>query len=207
MKTTMKKIALIIAATGFVTFAQAQKIAHIRFDSLVSLMPETKIAQDVAQNYLKGIEQELMAMQTEFENKYRDYLEKEAGMSDLLKRNKQEDLQQLQKRIEDFRMQAQQDYQMKYAELTAPIMDKAKKGIEAVAKEGGYKYVLDTSVETTSVLYSEASDDILNAVKKKLDSMPKAEIPGANVPPGTGGVKSAPSPASTAPKTPPAKTK
>lgn len=207
MKTTMKKIALIIAATGFVTFAQAQKIAHIRFDSLVSLMPETKIAQDVAQNYLKGIEQELMAMQTEFENKYRDYLEKEAGMSDLLKRNKQEDLQQLQKRIEDFRMQAQQDYQMKYAELTAPIMDKAKKGIEAVAKEGGYKYVLDTSVETTSVLYSEASDDILNAVKKKLDSMPKAEIPGANVPPGTGGVKSAPSPASTAPKTPPAKAK
>lgn len=203
----MKKIALIIAATGFVTFAQAQKIAHIRFDSLVSLMPETKIAQDVAQNYLKGIEQELMAMQTEFENKYRDYLEKEAGMSDLLKRNKQEDLQQLQKRIEDFRMQAQQDYQMKYAELTAPIMDKAKKGIEAVAKEGGYKYVLDTSVETTSVLYSEASDDILNAVKKKLDSMPKAEIPGANVPPGTGGIKSAPSPASTAPKTPPAKAK
>jgi len=56
-------------------------------------------------------------------------------------------------------------------------MDKAKKGIEAVAKEGGYKYVLDTSVG--SVLYFEPAEDIFNAVKKKLDSMPLANIPGA----------------------------
>src|SRR4051812_48670618 len=161
MKTTMKRVALVIAATGCLTIAQAQKTAHIRLDSLVGLMPETKIAKDVAQNYLKNIESELAAMQNEFESKYKDYLEKEPTMSDLLKKNKQEDLQQLQKRIEDFRAQAQQDYQKKYAELTAPIMDKAKKGIESVAKEGGYKYVLDTSIENTSVLYSEPSDDIL----------------------------------------------
>ena len=64
-------------------------------------------------------------------------------------------------------------------------MEKAKKGIEAVAKEGAYKYVLDTSVGT--VLYSEASDDVLMAVKKKLDSMPVAVIPGANN--ASGGVK------------------
>jgi outer membrane protein len=63
-------------------------------------------------------------------------------------------------------------------------MEKAKKGIEAVAKEGGYKYVLDTSVG--NVLYSEPADDIFAAVKKKLDSMPLANIPGA-IP--TGGVK------------------
>ena len=57
-------------------------------------------------------------------------------------------------------------------------MEKAKKAIEAVAKENGYKYVLDTSAG--NVLYSEASEDILLAVKKKLDSMPAAVIPGAN---------------------------
>jgi len=201
MKTTIKKAALIIAATGCLTVAQAQKIAHIRLDSLVGLMPETKTAKDVAQNYLKGIEQELGAMQGEFENKYKDYLEKEATMSELLKKNKQEDLQQLQKRIEDFRGQAQQDYQRKYAELTAPIMDKAKKGIDAVAKEGGYKYVMDTSLENTSVLYSEPADDILAAVKKKLDGMPAANIPGAA--PSANGVKQAPAPAGTGTKTPP----
>jgi len=200
MKTTMKRVAMVIAATGCLTIAQAQKTAHIRLDSLVSLMPETKIAKDVAQNYLKNIESELAAMQTEFEGKYKDYLEKESTMSDLLKKNKQEDLQQLQKRIEDFRAQAQQDYQKKYAELTAPIMDKAKKGIEAVAKEGGYKYVMDTSIENTSVLYSEPSDDILVSVKKKLDGMPLANIPGSGNAPATTGPKTPPAANKTPPK-------
>ncbi|MES2679289.1 MAG: OmpH family outer membrane protein [Bacteroidota bacterium] len=190
MKTTIKKVALIIAATGCLTFASAQKIAHVNLDSLVSGMPETKIASDAAQTYFKGLEQESIAMQTELENKYKDYMEKEAGMSDLLKKTKNEDLQQLQRRIEDFRNQATQDYQRKTAELTAPIMDKAKKAIETVAKEGGYKYVLDTSSQNPTVLYSEPADDILAAVKKKLDAMPAAVIPGVT-PANTGGIKGA----------------
>ncbi|MDX2171775.1 MAG: OmpH family outer membrane protein [Bacteroidota bacterium] len=177
MKNSIKKVALIIASVGCLTIANAQKIAHLSLDSLVSMMPETKTAKDAAQNYLKGIEAEVMNMQTELQTKYEDYLKNEASMAEVVKKNKQEELNSLQKRIEDFRQQAQMDYQRKYGELTAPIMDKAKKGIEAVAKEAGYKYVLDTS--TGNVLYSEASDDILMAVKKKLDSMPAAVIPGA----------------------------
>ena len=96
----------------------------------------------------------------------------------MIKKTKQDELQSLQTRIQDFNQQAQMDYQKKSAELTAPIVEKAKKAIEAVAKENGYKYVLDTSSGT--VLFSEQSEDILIAVKKKLDSMPAAIIPGAN---------------------------
>jgi outer membrane protein len=188
MNTTIKKVVLTIAAVGAFTFAQSQKIAHLSFDSLVNMMPETKIATEAAQSFLKGLEQESIAMQTELENKYKDYMEKQATMSDLLKRNREEELQSLQRRIEDFRNQADVEYRTKTAQLTAPIMEKAKKGIEAVAKEGGYKYVLDTSEERTSVLYHEASDDILMAVKKKLDSMPMANIPGT-APANTGGIK------------------
>lgn len=184
MKSTFKKVALIIAATGLFSFANAQKIAHLSLDSLISLMPETKIAKETAQNYLKGIDAESISMQTELETKYKDYMDKQATMSDLVKKTKEDELNGLQRRIEDFKQQAQQDYQRKTAELTAPIMEKAKKGIEAVAKEGGYKYVLDTSAG--SVLYSEPSDDVLMAVKKKLDSMPAAVIPGAMQ---TGGIK------------------
>lgn len=174
----IKKAALTLLAVGAFTFANAQKIAHISLDSLVSMMPETKTAKDVAQKYLKDLETTVGQMEEELQKKYNDYLAGEAGMSDLVKKTKQDELNSLQRRIEDFRMQAQQDYQRKYGELTAPIMDKAKKGIEAVAKEGGYKYVLDTSVG--NVLYSEPAEDILMSVKKKLDSMPLANIPGAN---------------------------
>lgn len=190
MKTTIKKAALTFIAVGALTIANAQKIAHVDLDSLVSMMPETKVAKDVAQNYLKDLEKTVASMEEELQKKYNDYLTNEATMSDLVKKTKQDELNSLQRRIEDFKMQAQQDYQKKYGELTAPIMEKAKKAIEAVAKEGGYKYVLDTSVG--NVLYSEPAEDVLMPVKKKLDSMPAAVIPGANN--GTEKPKSGPAP-------------
>lgn len=178
MKNTIKKAALTLLAVGAFTLASAQKVAHISLDSLVSMMPETKTAKTVAEAYLVDLRKTSSAMEEELQKKYNDYLASEAGMSDLVKKTKQDELNSLQTRIQDFNAQAEQDYRKKYTELTNPIMDKAKKGIEAVAKEGGYKYVLDTSVG--NVLYSEPADDILMLVKKKLDAMPLANIPGAN---------------------------
>lgn len=178
MKRTIKKAVLVLAAVACTSALNAQKIAHLSLDSLVSLMPETKTAKEVAQNYLKSLEGEVAKMTDEFQKKYSDYMAAGENMSDLVRKTKEEELTQMQRRIEDFKSQAQQDYQRKYGELTAPIMEKAKKGIEAVAKEGGYKYVLDTSMG--NVLYSEPAEDILMSVKKKLDSMPLANIPGAS---------------------------
>lgn len=175
-----KKIALLTLGIACFSLAHSQKIAHLNYDSLISLMPETKLATEAAEKYLQGLNQEMVGMQTELETKYKDYMEKEATMSELLKKNKQDDLQQLQARIQEFQRQAEMDYKRKQNELTAPLMEKAKKGIEMVAKENGYKYVLDTSPQTTGVLYHEQSDDILTAVKKKLDSMPPAAIPGVS---------------------------
>ncbi len=185
MKRSIKKAVFIFAAVACTSVLSAQKIAHLSLDSLVSLMPETKTAKEVAQNYLKSLEGEVAKMSDEFQKKYTDYMSTGEGLPELVRKSKEEELTQMQRRIEDFRAQAQQDYQKKYGELTAPIMDKAKKGIEVVAKEGGYKYVLDTSMG--NVLYTEPAEDILMAVKKKLDSMPLATIPGtggnANTPP------------------------
>lgn len=178
MNNIVKKAALTVFALGTFAFANAQKMAHIDLDSLVSMMPETKTAKEIAQAYWKDLEKTVISMDNEFQTKYNDYLTNQATMSELVRKTKEEELQSLQRRIEDFKQQAQADYQKKSAELTEPIMDKAKKGIEAVSKEGGYKYVLDTS--TGNVLYADPADDVLAAVKKKLDGMPLATLPGAN---------------------------
>lgn len=45
-----------------------------------------------------------------------------------------------------------------------------------MAKENGYKYILDTSVG--NVLYSEATDDVYATVLKKLATMPVIQLPG-----------------------------
>ncbi len=196
MKNLVKSIAIVALTVGSVTFAQAQKIAHISLDSLITLMPESKTAQEVAQKYLKELETQVATMETELQTKYKDYMDNQDKYSPIVKNAKEGELQDLNKRIEDFKAQAQQDYQRKYGELSKPIYDKAKKAIEIVAKENSYKYVLDTS--TGNILYTEPGDDILQLVKKKLETMPAAVIPGSTggtVKPGsTGGGTTKPAP-------------
>src|SRR5690606_12203595 len=152
MITHFKKAALVLALAGCANL-NAQKIAHLSFDSLVSMMPETRLATEAAQEYLKGLEQEMTSMQTELEKKYEAYMRDQTTMTDMFRKNKEDDLQQLQGRIQEFQRQAEMDYKRKQAELTTPIMEKAKKGIASVAREGGYKYVLDTSPNNTAVLF------------------------------------------------------
>jgi outer membrane protein len=195
----MKKIITTIALVTFTvissTVANAQKIAHIQVDSLISLMPESKAAQETLQKYLKDLESQIASMEGELQTKYQKYLDEQAGLSELLKQTREKELQDLQRRTEDFKQQAQTEYQRKSQEISKPIYDKAKKGIDAVAKENGYKYVLDTS--TGTVIYFEASDDILPLVKKKLESMPAAVLPGANnggAKPMNNGTKTTPAP-------------
>ena len=166
MKNTLKLVVVgLIVTIGSFT-ASAQKIAHISLDSLISLMPESKTAQQAVQEYSKQLEQQVTAMQTELQSKYETYQKESANMAPIVKDTKEKELNDLNQRITDFQQQAQQDYQRKSAELSKPVYEKAKKAIDQVAKENSYKYVLDTS--TGIVIYNEPADDIIALVIKKL---------------------------------------
>lgn len=163
---TFKRAAILVCVLTFSTLLSAQKIAHIDLDSLISLMPESTEAKKSQEEYIKQLEGMIVTMQTEFDTKYQDYVANQTKYSALIKSSMEKDLQDLQRRIQEFQNTAQQDLQKKNEELAKPIYDKAKKAIDQVAKENGYKYVLDTS--TGIVLFSEPTDDILNLTKKKL---------------------------------------
>jgi outer membrane protein len=161
------KLAVVSAVVVVSSFtANAQKIAHISLDSLISVMPETKVATQAVQDYAKQLETQVTAMQTELQSKYEDYQTKQKDMPELVRASKEKELNDLNQRIQDFQQQAQTDYQKKSAELSKPVYEKAKKAIDQVAKENGFKYVLDTS--TGMVIYNEPADDIFNLVVKKL---------------------------------------
>ena len=87
-------------------------------------------------------------------------------MTDNIKEIKGREIQDAQKRIQDYREAAEQKVQAKQSELLKPIYDKARKAIEDVAKEKGYGYVIDSSAGM--LLVSPAADDILAPVKAKL---------------------------------------
>lgn len=166
----MKKLFLLLSMGGLIITSYSQqkiKLGHLNSNDLLEAMPEKAKAQKSLQDYSKQLEDQLVAMQDELEKKYNEYLEKKDTFTDLIKKNKEEELTSLQLRIQTFQANAQQDLQKKEQELLKPIIDKAKKAIEDVSKENGYTYIFDSGVGTL-LYFPKESDDILPLVKKKL---------------------------------------
>ena len=168
----MKRIlALAILATSLnVSSAFAQKgnkFGHINSAELLGLMPERKVAAAKMDSITKGVQKQLEEMMTEYRAKQEKYTNESSSMSALLKKDKEEELGNLGNRMQNFQQQAQQSLEQDEQDLINPIIEKAKKAIEQVAKENGYTYIFDTSVG--AILYWEESDNVLSLVKKKLN--------------------------------------
>ncbi len=76
------------------------------------------------------------------------------------------EVQDLEARIKSFNQGAQEELSKRQDELYTPILNRVEQAIDDVAKEKGYRYVLEESAGV--ILYSEESDNIMPLVRKKL---------------------------------------
>src|SRR5574344_1505010 len=104
-------------------------------------------------------------MHYEFQKKVQDYQAQEATLAEAIKQIRQQELQEMQQRIQLFYQTAEQDIQKKQQELLAPVHEKMSKAIQAVGQKEGYTYIFDSAV---MVYISETALDAMPAVKKEL---------------------------------------
>lgn len=166
----MKRILIVscflLLAGTFTASAQGGKFGHINSADLIQAMPQTKQADSTLKKFGESLDGQLKMMTGEYQNKVQAYQAKMDSMPDAIKAVKQQELQDLGNRIEDFRQNAQESIQKKKEELYGPILKRAEDAIKEVAKEKAYSYIFDTS--SGSFLYAQDSDDIMALVKTKL---------------------------------------
>lgn len=167
----MKKLLKVVLVAGCIllagNFAKAQtKLGYINFNAVIDQMPETKTLQKSVQDYQQTFITQLQTMQAELTTKGQAYDKDRATMSDAVKSVKETELQDLNKRMQDYQQTAQQKVGEKSNELARPLIDKVKAAVAAVAKEKGYTFVLDITQQEP--IYSLPADDLLLAVKLKL---------------------------------------
>jgi len=162
------KVALVAVSMLFAgNFAKAQaKIGHINFNQLVDQMPESKAVNTQLQAYQKQFVDQLTTMNNEYNTKVQAFQAQNATMTDAVRTAKANEIQDIQKRMQDYNNTAQQQVSAKSQELSKPIIDKARAAVAAVAKEKGYTYVIDTY--TTDLIVSPEADDLLPAAKARL---------------------------------------
>jgi outer membrane protein len=167
MKKLFKVALVAVCMLSIGNFAKAQtKIGYINFQALISQMPEAKTVKSQIDIYQKTFIDQLTVMNNELQTKGQDFQKNSAAMTDAVRSAKQGELQDIQKRMQDYQNDAQQKVDAKTNELSKPLIDKARAAVTEVAKEKGYTYVLDSS--QTTLIVSPEGDDMLAAVKLKL---------------------------------------
>ena len=160
------KLTLVLAAIFCSTNVFAQKLARVNTQEIFAVMPETAQMQTNLDAFGKELQEQLEAIQVEFNNRYAEFEKNQATMNPTVKQMKQQELNDLQQRYAQFQQIAQQDFSKKQQELATPIQEKLDAAIAKVAKAGGYSAVFDAMA---FVYYDEAQVvDINGAVKKEL---------------------------------------
>jgi outer membrane protein len=159
----------------------AQKIGHIDGQAILLAMPERDAAEKELQVFAKQFEDELKNMKSQYEGLIADYQSNEKTWPAVIKETKAKAIQEKEKAIYEFQETASAEVSKKEEEMLKPMVEKAQKAIEDVAKENGYTYILDSS---SGVILYKGGDDILDLVKKKMGIplVAPAPSPGAPAP-------------------------
>ncbi len=167
MKNMIKLVAVAAFMLAAMSVSAQVKLGHINTQELIQAMPETAEARKTLETKQTEIENELTNMQESFRTKLEEYSKSAETMSDVIRASKEQELQELQQRIQNFQQLAVDNLRSTEQELFQPIMDKALNAIKEVGKENGFTYVFDLSAG--GILYfADNTEDILPLVKKKL---------------------------------------
>ena len=153
--------------------AQKQQFAFFDIQQILVEMPEAEQAQALFEKEQNDVLVQFEEMQVTFNNLYQDYLTNQElpdnspdKWSKIRAEEKQKALTDIQQRMQEFQMTAQEDLQKRQVELLTPVYNKIDSAVAVVAEEKGYPFVFST--EDVYFINEKKCIDITSLIKKAL---------------------------------------
>ena len=157
MKTLLLALVFFFGAISF-TQAQEKLLAHINTQELVEAMPSYQAALGELEKLQKSYETTINELGTEYQKTLERYGREADQQTDEENLRRQNELQETQQNILEYRQNASQDIQKKNQELIQPILEKARVAIQKVARAKGFKYVVDATPGAAGVIMADGYD-------------------------------------------------
>ena len=146
----MKQIKTLLIAAIFILGASQNtnaqtKVAHVDVAEIMGKMPAMLDAQKQLEKLSGTYDADYKKMVEEYQAKLKKYEAEAPTAGDAVNQDRSKEVQDMQKRITDFRDNAQKELQTKNDEIVKPIMEKVRASIQKVGKAKGFQYVLDGS--------------------------------------------------------------
>lgn len=143
IKTLLIAAILVLGASNTMN-AQA-KVAHVDVSEIMSKMPAMLDAQNQLQKLSGTYDAEYKKMVDEYQTKIKKYEAEAATVTEAVNGDRSKEVQDMQKRIVDYRDNAQKELQQKETDIVKPLMEKVRASIQKIGKAKGFQYVLDGS--------------------------------------------------------------
>lgn len=171
----MKRLSLVIIISVFIGFAgqtlnaQNLKFGHINSGELIQSLPEFDTASAQLDRFRRDLINALELMQVELNNKSDVYNRESRNYSDVVRQTKEQELMDMNRRIQEFQQSAQVQLADKQTELFQPIVAKVDQAVKDVGKENAFIYIFMLGEGSTVQYFDETkSIDVMPLVKTKL---------------------------------------
>lgn len=165
----MKKI--LLAMLLFAPMAMmAQKVAHFDYPKVMQSLPEFKTAQSALEALGQRYSNELKTLQEEITKKTEAYRQQADSLPENMRARKEQELNDMYQRYQQATQDNDAAFQKARAEKMEPLVTKIVNAVNAIAKEGGYTYILDqSSAQPNGIFINTAlSEDITNKVMSRV---------------------------------------
>ena len=148
------------------------KIGWFNSAAVMEKLPEAQDAQHQIDNLIADWQEELAKMQNDWQKRYEEYQTKKLIMTDQLRAQEEKNLQELDKKIIEFRNKKfgqSGELFTKQNELMKPVQNKIFKVLEEIAREDEYDYIFDKSGDVL-LMYTNEKDDLTSAIFDRMIS-------------------------------------
>ena len=162
----MKKLTGLLLLLIFFQNVNAQKYGYLNKEELYKSMPDYDSATVLVEKLRMEFENQLAAMQSELSSKTTSLNNESANISEFLRQSRQEEIKNLDVRIQLFSVKANSQLEDKRNQFLQPVIARADNAIKAVAEEQGFIFVIDSG----QLVYKDEKKctNILPLVKAKL---------------------------------------
>jgi len=173
----MKPLGLGLLLFAFIALCPASspaqtKVAYVDAGKLLKRMPEAIDAQTRLDQLVSTWSKEASDMQSELDRKQAEYDRRKLIMTDAERSASEVDLQNLRKKLDDYRHQKFDqnggDLFVQEGTMMKPAYERLGNAIKEAALDGNYDYVFDISSRDVVLLYKNSKYDLTLAVARKL---------------------------------------
>jgi outer membrane protein len=168
----MKKIMTLLVGAGLIFISQTGfsqttlKIGHVDIAEILAALPARDSAAAVIEKETKEMQSTYDDMTAVYNRMLDDYEKGQSNFSEVMKKSKESELLDKEKRLQEFEQNASANLQKRNSELIQPILNKILKAVDKVAGENGFTYILDVS--KGSVVYTSKDSQNINQMVLKI---------------------------------------